>query len=46
MFRKNNRKIKTMIVYKITHKERDHTKTWRTVYSIVPALTREDAIKK
>jgi len=35
-----------MIVYKITHKERDHSKTWRTVYSIVPALTREDAIKK
>ena len=35
-----------MKVWKIIHKERDHTKTWRLVCSIVPAESRVEAIKK
>ena len=46
MFRKNYRKIKTMNVYKITHRERDHTKTWRTIYTLVPAESQHEALKK
>ena len=46
MFRKNNRKIKAMNVYKITHRERDHTKTWRTIYTLVPAESQHEALKK
>ena len=46
MFRKNYRKIKAMNVYKITHRERDHTKTWRTIYTLVPAESQHEALKK
>jgi len=46
MFRKNYRKIKIMNVYKITHRERDHTKIWRTIYTLVPAETQDEALKK
>jgi hypothetical protein len=46
MFRKNYSKIKIMNTYKITHKERDHTLTWRKVYSIIKAETKEEAIIK
>ena len=35
-----------MNTYKITHKERDHTLTWRKVYSIIKAETKEEAIIK
>mgnify|MGYP003676928180 FL=1 len=35
-----------MNVYKITHRERDHTKTWRTIYTLVPAESQHEALKK
>ena len=35
-----------MKVWKIIHKEKDHSKRWREVNSIVPAESREEAIKK
>ena len=46
MFRKNYRKIKTMNVYKIKHCERDHTKTWRTIYTLILAESQHEALKK
>ena len=35
-----------MKVWKIVHKERDHAKIWRKVYSIVPADSRDEALKR
>ena len=39
-------KKETMKVYKITHKERDHSKTWRKVHSIRFANTQDEALKQ
>ena len=42
----NRYKKETMKCYKITHRERDHAKVWRKVYSLRYGHTQDEAIKQ